>query len=355
MGDMQLISEVKEKYDKLSAEYADSIKEIESENTFNVLLEKYKGNYDYKFFQIKNNNFYLITPQIYKMEPRLEAVKCHYLNLLKKYKLPDMEFMYFDGDVLNTNEPIIVSTSCIYLNKQILAPDFMFQFSPNVNLFNYKKDTESIISEAKNNGIDFDTWKNKNNKIFYRGSANNYYRRKYLNLDKNISDIKNVNSFVAPIGHPNYDPHQTKDACTREFKTKFKYLLHLNGHEDSAYSSAFRFNLACCSLVFYATQNFCKEWWFHEDIFKNEKHFIHVSTPQELKQAYKYFENNQEKAFEIANNGYNFFKTYLNSESVEYFYYKLLLEYSKKLKYNINPRQDAKLITSYEKYNENSK
>ncbi len=352
---MQMIFEVKEKYDKLSAEYADSIKEIESENTFNILLDKYKGNYEYKFFQIKDNNLYLITPQIYQNETRLEAVKCHYLNLLKKYKLPDMEFMYFDGDVLNTDEPIMVSTSCEYSKKQLLSPDWMFQFSPNSNLFDYKKDTESILHEAKNNGIDFVKWKNKNNKVFYRGSANNNYRSKYTNLDETIFDIKHVQSFVAPIGHPNYDPHQTKNACTREFKTKFKYLLQLNGHEDSAYSNSFRFNLACCSLIFYATQNPCKEWWIHEDIFKNGKHFIHVSTPHELKQAYEYFENNQENAFEIASNGYSFFKTYLNSESVEYFYYKLLLEYSKKLKYNINLRQDAKLITSYEKYNENSK
>ena len=57
----------------------------------------------------------------------------------------------------------------------------------------------------------------------------------------------------------------------------------------------------------------------------------------------------------IAKNGYDFFKTWLNNESVEYFYYKLLLEYSKKLMYNINLRQGAQLITSYEKYNEINK
>ena len=348
---MLMISDVKEKFNKFAIEYANTIKQIESENIFNSLLEKYKGNYEYKFFQIKDNNLYIVTEQIYQNETRLEAAKCHFLNLLKNYKLPDMEFMYFDGDALNTDEPIMVSTSCQYSRKQLLSPDFMFQFSPNSNLFDYKKDTNSILSEAKNNGIKFDKWKNKNNKVFYRGSANNMYRSKYTN----IFDIKHVNTFVAPIGHPNYDPHQTKNACTREFKTKFKYLLQLNGHEDTAYSSSFRFNLASCSLIFYATQNPCKEWWMHEDIFQNGKHFIGISNPQELKQAYEYFENHQEKAFEIAKNGYDFFKTWLNNESVEYFYYKLLLEYSKKLMYNINLRQGAQLITSYEKYNEINK
>ena len=352
---MLMISDVKEKFDKFAIEYANTIKEIQSENIFNSLLEKYKENYEYKFFQIKDNNLYIVTEQIYQNETRLEAAKCHFLNLLKNYKLPDMEFMYFDGDALNTDEPIMVSTSCQYSRKQLLSPDFMFQFSPNSNLFDYKKDTNSILSEAKNNGIKFDKWKNKNNKVFYRGSANNMYRSKYTKLDKNIFDIKHVNTFVAPIGHPNYDPHQTKNACTREFKTKFKYLLQLNGHEDTAYSSSFRFNLASCSLIFYATQNFHKEWWMHEDIFQNGKHFIGISNPQELKQAYEYFENHQEKAFEIAKNGYDFFKTWLNNESVEYFYYKLLLEYSKKLMYNINLRQGAQLITSYEKYNEINK
>jgi hypothetical protein len=347
--------DVKEKYDKFAIEYANTIKQIESENIFNSLLEKYKGNYGYKFFQIKDNNLYIVTEQIYQNETRLEAAKCHFLNLLKNYKLPDMEFMYFDGDALNTDEPIMVSTSCQYSKKQLLSPDWMFQFSPNSNLFDYKKDTKSILSEAKNNGIEFNKWKNKNNKVFYRGSANNTYRSEYTKLDENMFDIQHVNSFVAPIGHPNYDPHQTKNACTREFKTKFKYLLQLNGHEDAAYSNSFRFNLASCSLIFYATQNFYKEWWMHEDIFQNGKHFICISNPQELKQAYEYFENHQEKAFEIAKNGYDFFKTWLNSESVEYFYYKLLLDYSKKLMYNINLRQGAQLITSYEKYDEINK
>jgi len=350
--------DVKEKFNKFAIEYTNTIKEIQSENIFNSLLEKYKGNYEYKFFQIKDNNLYIVTEQIYQNETRLEAAKCHFLNLLKNYKLPDMEFMYFDGDVLDTDEPIMVSTSCQYSRKQFIGPDFMFQFSPNSNLFDYRKDTELILTQAIKEGIEFNKWVNRNNKVFYRGSANNQYRSSYTNLDKFIQnkfDIKHVNSFVAPIGHPNYNPNTTLNACSRDYKTKFKYLLQLNGHEDLAYSSSFRFNLACCSLIFYATRNPQKEWWMHEDIFQNGTHYIGVSDSKQLYQAYEYFENHQEKAFEIAKNGYDFFKTWLNSESVEYFYYKLLLAYSKKLKYNINLRQDAKLITSYEKYDEINK
>lgn len=352
---MQMISDVKEKYNTFAEEYSNSIADINNSNIFDNLLKKYENNYEYKFFQIKDNFLYLITPQIYQNETRMEGVKCHLLNLLKKYKIPDTEFMYFDGDALNTDEPIIISTSCQYSKKSILVPDFMFKFSPNSNLFDYTKDTQSILNAAKNEGIEFDKWRNKINKIFYRGSANNNYRKMYIGLNKNIFDVKHVNTFAAPIGHPNYNPHETPNACTREYKTKFKYLLQLNGHIDSAYSSSFRFNLACCSLIFYASQNPYKEWWIHDLIFKNGIHYIGVSSPNELEKAYEYFENNQEKAFEIAKNGYDFFKKWLNSESVEYFYYKLLLEYSKKLKYNISIRQGAKLITNYKKYDKNSK
>jgi hypothetical protein len=355
MEDTQIDKEVKKTYNNLAKNYVNNLEYINFKNVVDNLLNNYKKNYDYKFFQIKDNNLYLITEQPYSNEIRLEAAKCHLLNILKKYKLPDMEFIYFDGDSLDTKDPVLVSTSCSFSQKQILIPDFMFKFSPNVNMFDYFEESNKILFHAKENGIVIEKWKNRINKIFYRGSVNTKYRKNYLNLDKNIFDVEHVNAEHGLVGKPNYNPNKTLNSCTREYKTKFKYLLQLNGHEDTAYSSSFRFNLACCSLVFYASNNPQKEWWMDDSIFKHGIHYVGVNNLNELNQAYRYFESNQEKAFEIAKNGYDFFKKWLNSESVEYFYYKLLLEYSKKLKYNINLRQDAKLITSYEKYNENSK
>lgn len=339
---------VQKTLDRIIQDYVSVIPDITSSDLFDSLFKKYQGTYGYKFFQIVDNKLYLSTPQLYENETRLEAAKCHLLELLKKYNIPDTEFWYSDDDVLNTDDPIFVSTSCVHDRTQLLCPDFMFKFSPNSNMFNYVTDSTSILIEAQKQGIEFDIWKNRKNKVFFRGSSDGK-RCAYMSLNDDMFDIKNVKTFVAPIGYPNYDPCNTLNACTREYKAQYKYLLQLNGNNDTAYSSAFRFNLACCSLVIYATKNPCKEWWMDYNIFKPGVHYVTVSDTSQLKSIYEYYENNQEEAFNISKNGYNFFKTWLNSYCVEYFYYNLLINYSKKIKYDVKIKETSKLVTDFKK------
>ena len=343
-------------FNELAEEYTRNIPVIKEINFVKKIFEKYKENYSYKLFQIKNNKLYLVCNEIFENETRLEAAKSQILNLLNEYNLPDMEFIYFDGDELSTQELILVSTSCASEENQILIPDFMFEFSPNCNLFNYEKDLEKIINKANENGTIFEKWIKRSEKVFYRGSLNSNYRKSYGILHDDLNfDFKHVSTLNADIGFPNFIISETYNSCSREYKSNFKYQLHLNGHEDCAYSSAFRFALACCSLVFYATEKPYKEWWMNEKIFKNYKHYIKVSSPQELIKKYEYFLQNNLESFNIALNGFNFVLKYLKKEHIRYYYYRILCEYSKNIKYKIELHPSAKLITSYKKYDENNK
>jgi len=353
---MKLNENIIKKYTNLVKNTIDRLPVVNNVNYIKDLFENYKNNHEYKLFQIKNNQLYCVSNQSISGEIRLEGSKAHLLKILKNYNLPDMEFILFDGDSLNTEEPIIVSTSCQKNNNQLLVPDWMFQFSPNSNLFDYKKDMESIYAAAHENGTTLESWKKRINKIFYRGSLNNNYRGAYANLNNDsIFDIKHVPLLNVPTGQPNYIIGVSSNACSREYKAKFKYQLHLNGHEDSAYSTALRFGLACCSLMLYGTNNPYKEWWIDDSIFDINKLCVIVSSPQQLLEAYNYYENNQEEAYIIAHNGFNFVQKYLSIDHVQYYYYNLLLEYSKKFNYDITLHSDAQLITTYENKYENNK
>ena len=318
---------------------------IVNKDFINSIYEKNKNDYSYKLFQILDNKLYVKSNIFPEYETRFETAKSGILGLLSKYKLPDMEFVYFDGDSLNTEDPILISTSTKKNNSAILVPDFVFQFWPETHLFDYSTDLFKILRSAENIGINMDGWRSKSDKIFYRGSLNNPYRERY-SLNNSFMDTKSVVGFHAEPGNPNFNINEN-EGCRREDKAKNKFLLHLNGGLDNDYSSAFRFNLACCSLVFYATQAEQKEWWQDPEIFKENEHYIKVTNVEELKHVHDYFLKEEEEAFKIAKSGYDFVYKYLLPESVEIYYRDLLIRYSKILNYKIELAEGSIQIENY--------
>lgn len=302
----------------------------------------------YKLYQIIDNKLYVTFDEMFDYESRLEGNKCLLLDLLKKYQIPDIEFIHYDEDSLNTELPILVP-GCESTRNQLLVPDFMFKWMPEADLFDHHEEMTKVFFAAERTGKNFDTWRQRREQVFYRGSLNNPYRGNYGQLDGGIFDLKHVQCHDAPRGLPNYTIGVTPYACTREEKANYKYLVHLNGGLDEAISGAFRFALACKSLVFYCTSNPYQEWWQHDSVFRDGEHYVRVTSPSDLINKVNYYKQNEEESYKIACNSYEFSKNFLSRDAMQHYYYIFLCEYSKKTSYKVTPHPESKLVASHKK------
>jgi len=315
----------------------------------NLIWDSAKHDPSYKYYQIKDNRLFIDFNEPFQdFETRLEGGKAHLLGILSKYRIPDTEFILYDGDSLNTDEPIFVP-GCAQGRNQLIVPDYMFKFNQESNLQDHHEAMQSIFCAAKASGLEFESWNKRQEKIFYRGSLNNVYRGQYQKIDGiGICDLKHVTGFHAPRGVPNYKPGESPNACTREEKSNYKFLLHLNGGEDTAISGAFRYSLACGSTVFYATRNPYQEWWQHS-LICSSKNYIEVKDPQDLLNAVDHFRKNPRDAHEIAINGYEFANEYFGSEMCEQYYANFLIEYSQRTNWEVSLRPNSKPVKFYKK------
>ncbi len=349
--------DVKNAFDKIINHYLEPHVVITKED-INCLIQNTCKNhmtenlfcYHYK---IIDNNLYFCN-DAGRMCERIEAFKYMILETLKTYKIKDCEFVIYDNDGINKSNinkcidnnkkllPLIVTTSVLHSYNMILCPDFTFSFSYLYHINNHEKMCKNIVDMNEN--TDF---KNKINKMVYRGSGNTHYRNKYMFTDKTYFDIESVLSRNGQyIG--NY--------MSKEEKSKYKYYLHLNGHKgndiNGAYSSALKWGLMNKSVVFYSAPTYYREFWQHPSIFKESEHFIYSKNPEELLQKYKYYINNQDSSEKIANQSFEFFKKYLMKyENITYYMQKLLNEYANRMNYV--PELSGKIVTSaisYESY-----
>ena len=349
----------KEMFDIIISKQLADKKQIHEKSYISDLYDRYSYEYSFKLFQIIENKLYVRSKKFPEFEGRFEGVKAHILKILDKYKLPDMEFVYFDGDGLNTNDLILQSASCNESNNAILVPDWSFQFWPETYLFDYGTDLDKIIKAAEEIGTDIKGWRTKADVVFLRGSMNNLYREQYLNRGNDaFLDTRHIphKSSHVPPGIPNFDISNPNgiNGIERSENSKYKFLLHLNGGLDTDYSSGLRFRLACCSLVFYATNSKQREWWNDSDFFKDGEHYIHVTNKEDLKNKFEYFISNENEALRIAKNGFDFVKKYLSPENVELYYKELLIRYSNLLKYRVELSPEAVHIEMYRRSSEDA-
>ena len=309
-----------------------------------------------KHFKIINNQLYFSNPRYTDWETRIEAFKYMILETLKKYKIPDCEFIIYDYDGINDSNihycihdnkilPLIVTTSVLEKYHMILCPDFMFTFAPEYSIRNNEEMSREIVEKQEN-----EKFKNKISKIIWRGNSTPLYRRKYLKSD-NLYDIKCVKNGKLTYRGEEGSLFTKENSLSREQKSCYKYFLHLNGHEgsntDGAYSSAFKWGLMSKSLVFYSAPVFYKEFWTHPNIFKLNEHFVFSKNPKELHIQLQYFIKNDNEAEKIANNAYNFFKKYLlDYDNILYYMHYLLSEYSKRLDYKVELQENDILISN---------
>lgn len=298
------------------------------------LINQSKNNYDYHHVKIVHNKLYICNKEKYmKWENRFESMKHLLLNVLKNYKLDDCEFVLYTGDAINLSEvdrcsidgrilPLIVSTSVLDSINMLLCPDFTFSFAPCYRIKNNSEMCNKVV-EYQNN-YDFE---DKINKIIWRGSGNNAYRKSYLRYDEKYDILSNLSN-------------ETTNYISYLDKSKYKYQLYLNGHQgnqfDGAYSSSFKWSLMSKQVVFYSAPSKYREFWNHESIFKEGIHYIYSKNPSELDSKFNHILNDTTISKTIANNAFTFFKKYLlDFNNIIYYMYSLLNQYSTRLEFKV--------------------
>jgi hypothetical protein len=312
-----------------------------------------------KHFKIVNNQLYKSNNDNFEgWETRIEGFKYMLLRTLQKYKITDCEIFIYDDDGINESNiekcvynekllPIIVTTSVLCKYNMILCPDFTFSFFPEACVENNEKMCKRVVDIQEK--TDF---KNKINKIVWRGSGNTLYRSQYLNNDENydIMSVLTHTRYRGDIG----SSYTSTNGLTREERSKYKYQLYLNGHEgndrNGAYSSSYKWALMSKSVVFYSAPAMYREFWTHPYIFKENKHFIYAFNTNELHQKYMFLKNNENISEQIALNSFEFFKKYLlDYDIILYYMNKLLNEYAKRITYKVELNATDRLITNIER------
>ena len=330
-----------EDFDSIINDYLEPFPVITKNDIHNLMKVENSKN-----FKIINNKLYIHKNDVDKCclkngyGPRIDSFKYMMLKTLDKYKINDVEFAMFDDDSINDNNvelyknnnkilPIICSTSVLDSLNVILCPDFTFTFCLDF----CNRNNPKIFSDICNLQEQY-KFSDKINKMVYRGSLNNYYRGGYYFKDTNIYDIKHVANKKKTDGFMG-DVCLDSDYLSYVDKSKYKYFLHLNGHEgvsnNGAYSSAFKYGLMSNSVVFYSAPVIYREFWYHKKIFREGEHFVYTRSPDQLDNTYKYLIQNEMVSENIAQNAFQFAKKYLlDYDNIMYYMQKLLNEYSKR-------------------------
>lgn len=246
-------------------------------------------------------------------------------SICSKYTIPDTTIAYCGWDRSpDLNGAFFThSRKRGHKSKNILSPCFTF--------YGYPERDPSIIKEYKTSWDDLikypkEPWIKRENKCVFVGTITQWNNR----LDNTTISL---NSNIELVLYN--QPADSKNFISREDLTKYKFLLHLNGN-GGAYASRLKYLLGSGGLVFYNYNsgdeiNFWEEWWMKEDVFIDGKHYISAENKFICEEKINYYFNNPNLSEDISNNGYNFFKEFLNPDVIELFWVNLIKKYTSRI------------------------
>ncbi|CAD7092462.1 unnamed protein product [Hermetia illucens] len=177
-------------------------------------------------------------------------------------------------------------------------------------------------------------WDEKISKAFFRGSRTSDERDPLVLLSREEPDLVDAQytknqAWKSPKDTLNAEPAAEvplEDHC------QYKYLFNFRG---VAASFRFKHLFLCNSLVFHVGNEW-KEFFY--DSLKPWVHYVPLKsypTIKELRQVLEFFKEHDELAREIAERGYKFIQKQLKMKDVECYWERLLLEYSKLVRYDV--------------------
>ena len=305
-----------------------------------------------------------------------------FVELCKNRKIPDCIFFLNvrDHPVLNKNlKDSYTSIVDKDLDKKYIHSHYAPILSVGVSLEcsdiplitqdDWKRVCNKIYPDDCKNGylnklVDVE-WKNKKNIAVFRGSATGCHiddrnvrikasilsKQNPEYLDAGITKInrklkKELNSPLSVISNK----FETSNFMSLEEKIKFKYILNLDGHV-SAFRLGHEFSLKSVLLLPKS-----KYYLWFSFLLKPYEHYIPIEENlDDLVDKIKWCITNDDKCYDIAMNGFNFYKKYLEKDGI-YDYMQNIL--SKITPTSLNLKKYDKtiaLITVYKNNKDNTR
>lgn len=339
---------------KLKSQIITQINEFEySQDIINKMYIEYKTNIRLKesgtILEIKNNEIIIVqmcSKEIKRTKEIINLISKSIKYIKKKKKnFPNTKLFLFISDIYaywNQELPVFVIAKPSN-KKGILIPDNTFNSHLNIN--NIKEKWVITKKRFIKKNILFNK---KKNVLFFIGGNTDKGRQNIRKGLYNLYKDKKISRTKLPL--------QIEIAHNRDLTefTKFKYLLNLPGNQPWSYR--FKYLFLAKSLVINIDvkqkfgQNYFNDTWinFYNIIFEKNVDYVNLEyywienndnynnyqfkkLIKNLKFVYKYYKNNQEKACQIANSGFNKILNITDDLIYEYIY---LLTYYYSIKIN---------------------
>lgn len=269
--------------------------------------------------------FKIIESKVYGPEGKLKNLL---LELVKKYRVPDVDFISYNGDILRKIEsyvPIFGSAKERDYDRVVLFIDHLYdsaEWSGLVELINHSR-------------VD---WADKINKMFWRGGTTDgvYTSLEWMNNPRgrlvyeslafpNV-DAAFVNLWEQTTPDPQFfiDNGYTSSNVSPADQQTYKYHIDIDG-VTSTYS-ALQWKLLTGSVVF--KQITSDVMWFYPQLIA-WKHYIPLQKDlSDLQEKLRWALEHDKEAQEIANNGREFVLTHLMPDHILKYCYKTLVKYA---------------------------
>ncbi|XP_077862413.1 LOW QUALITY PROTEIN: protein O-glucosyltransferase 1-like [Saccoglossus kowalevskii] len=296
-------------------------------------------------------HYQIIRHKLYRSKECMFPARCsgaeHFILKLIN-RLPDMEFIINTRDYPQSPKyvdprPVFSFSKVDSQMYDIMYPAWTFwEGGPAVwpifptGLGRWDLFRETLFKEAEKW-----PWEKKHNKALFRGSRTSAERDPLVLLSRAEPDLVDAQytknqawkSDKDTLGEPPAKEIPLEEHCP------YKYLFNFRG---VAASFRLKHLFLCKSLVFHVGD----EWLeFFYPSLKPWVHYIPVRKDlSNVKELIEFVKENDNVAKEIAERGFQYIWDHLRMEDVECYWKKLLLEYSKLLKYKPKRNPDLKLM-----------
>eukprot|EP01112_Ceratiomyxa_fruticulosa_P004876 TRINITY_DN1543_c0_g3_i1.p1 TRINITY_DN1543_c0_g3~~TRINITY_DN1543_c0_g3_i1.p1 ORF type:complete len:429 (-),score=64.68 TRINITY_DN1543_c0_g3_i1:72-1358(-) len=272
--------------------------------------------------KIVDNELYIVEEKR-GFPMRAKSIKMQLHDMLKRYKVPDVQFCVNIGDRM-ANDEIDPNSPCFVLckypqdDRAVVIPDITFGAWPDVLPMDYLRERKSLYKHIK-------PWEERSNKLFFAGTGGPIRNRLKPMLEFFPNDLELVM----------HEPKDNAGIVPLERLCDYNYLFHFEG---VSYSSRMKYLMMCNSTVIWGHHTIFRpvkyiEFWY--DLLIPYKNYIPFEPVEKenLADVLKFLRENEEKAREIAYNGYKLTLTTLSRENIECYWQTLLKEYGSRIDY----------------------
>ncbi len=320
----------------VSAEFAPFEKQGITKSLLDSTWDNCKTYKEFKRFKILDSTVY---GDECKIKHLLEA-------LVKRYKIPDVDFIYFNEDRIKPSffrrkaykkcAPILVSAKHRSLDKVILFSDWVYDIE------DLQKGWNALIKTVnEHQNID---WSQKTDKLFWRGTPwdgphfgmYNFNNWKTLPRGKLVHESRKHPELIdaAFSEYPLQCVQESLDRCRQEMGEiqftawdevfRFKYQMAIDGVTCSFPATQWKLLSGCLTFK----QDSPDIMYFYDELVA-WKHYIPVRTDlADLIEKIQWAKNHDAEARVIAQNGRSFALNHLMPEHILLYCYKVLLKYA---------------------------